>query len=332
MPLIPVTPDLTPGVEADVDGAQGRAPFRVETVRRQFDRHASGFGRVDAVVREVERRMGDRLSYIRIDPNRIVDVGCGGGASRTLLASLYPRAQWFGVDLSLRMLLGGRGSAGADPGRIRAWWSSLASRRDERGSRVCADAERLPLRDATADLLFSNLMLHWHPAPHRLFPEFRRVLADGGLLMFSCFGPDTLAELRLAFREAQLRSAAMRFVDMHDFGDMLVTSGFATPVMDAERLTLTYPSARSLVREVALLGGNPHEDRAPGLPAGRAARALLEALDARRDADGRIALTFEVAYGHAWKPAASEARRGADGTVAVPLERVREQLGRRRAR
>lgn len=331
MPLVPSMPDLTPSVETSEDHAGRRPPFRVDTVRRQFDRRAPDFGRVDAVVREVERRMGDRLSYIRLDPQRILDVGCGRGAARELLAKLYPRAQWFGTDLSLRMLRGGPSSTATARGRVRSWWSSIAGSRQHR-DRVCADAARLPLRDATFDMLFSNLMLHWHPAPHRLFPEFRRVLADGGLLMFSTFGPDTLVELRAACREAGLRAAPMPFVDMHDFGDMLVTSGFATPVMDAERLTLTYPSARALVHEVALLGGNPHDDRARGLPAGRAARALLAALDARRSADGRIGLTFEVAYGHAWKPATSDSRRAADGTVAVPLERVREQLGRRRAR
>jgi malonyl-CoA O-methyltransferase len=226
---------------------------------------------------------------------------------------------------------------GGAPGVVRRLLGAFAGpARTRAADRVCADAANLPLRDASIDLVFSNLMLHWHPQPHRVFPEFRRVLADGGLLMFSCFGPDTLAELRSAFRETNVPAAPLPFVDMHDFGDMLVASGFATPVMDAERLTLTFSSARALLREVSMLGGNPRSDRPRGLPSGERARALLRRLDDRRDADGRIGLTFEVAYGHAWKPAAAidgrSGRRGADGVASVPLEQVRDALGRRRHR
>ena len=135
-----------------------------------------------------------------------------------------------------------------------------------------------------------------------MFPEWKRVLKTDGLLMFSCFGPDTLKELRAAAARALPNSRAMPFVDMHDFGDMMVASGFATPVMDAEIITLTYASPQELLREVRALGGNPRDDRAQSLPSGRQARQMLRALEAQRGDDGRIRLTFEVAYGHAWKP------------------------------
>jgi malonyl-CoA O-methyltransferase len=104
-----------------------------------------------------------------------------------------------------------------------------------------------------------------------------------------------------------------------------VASGFATPVMDAEVLTLTYPASRELLREVRALGGNPRDDRAPALPPGRQARSLLDALGARRGDDGRIRLTFEVAYGHAWKPA----MRSAAG-ASVSVDSLRTDLARRR--
>ena len=150
-------------------------------------------------------------------------------------------------------------------------------------------------------------MLHWHPEPHAVFPEWKRVLKTDGLLMFSCFGPDTLKELRAAAAHALPNSRAMPFVDMHDFGDMMVASGFATPVMDAEIITLTYASPEELLREVRALGGNPRDDRAQSLPSGRQARQMLRALEAQRGDDGRIRLTFEVAYGHAWKPMPAKA-------------------------
>jgi SAM-dependent methyltransferase len=100
----------------------------------------------------------------------------------------------------------------------------------------------MPLADDSVDLVLSNLMLHWHPQPHQVLPEWKRVLRADGLLMFSCFGPDTLKELRAAAADALPQARPMPFVDMHDFGDMMVASGFATPVMDVEA-DLTHSSA-----------------------------------------------------------------------------------------
>jgi len=195
---------------------------------------------------------------------------------------------------------------------------------------VVADGGRLPLPAGSVDLVVSNLMLHWHPLPHAVFPEWKRVLAADGLLMFSCFGPDTLRELRAAVAEALPDAAPMHFVDMHDFGDMMVAAGLATPVMDVEKLTLTFAGPRELLAEVRALGANPRGDRSGALPSGRRARLLLEALAAQRDAAGRIALTFEVAYGHAWRPASREgaALAGTDAGVAtISVDALRGQLG-----
>lgn len=276
-------------------------PARIETVRRQFDRRAARFARHDAVVREVERRLLARLDLMRIEPATIVDVGCGAGHSREALTARYPRARWVGVDLSARMLAR---HAAVTPRRGR-WFGAL---RRPAAALVQADAAALPFADGWADLVVSNLMVHWHPAPHTVFPEWRRALRADGLLLFSCFGPDTLRQLRAAFAAAWPRSRPMPFVDMHDFGDMMVAAGFAGPVMDVELLTLTYGSPEQLLREVAALGGNPRDDRPEGLPGSRIARALVDALRAQRDSTGRLALTFEVAYGHGWSAPPRAAR------------------------
>ena len=211
----------------------------------------------------------------------------------------------------------------ARPEGARAW----GKRRLRGGSacRVAGDGGRLPVSDNSIDPVFSNLMLHWDPLPHAVFPEWKRVLKNDGLLMFSCFGPDTLKELRAAAAAALPNTRPMPFVDMHDFGDMMVASGFATPVMDAEAITLTYACPRELLREVRTLGGNPRDDRAQGLPSTSQAHALLSALEAQRGDDGRIRLTFEVAYGHAWKPQPKSA-----GATTISVESVRAQLVDRR--
>ena len=311
MPLGPGSSELTPSMMSPP-----RIPATVSTVRRQFDARAARFANSAALPREVGRRLIERLQYIRLAPDRVLDVGCGNTETRAPLLQQYPRATWIGLDVSERMLtLAPAETLAARAGR----WL-----RGEPFYRLAGDGGRLPIAGDSIDLVFSNLMLHWHPQPHTVFPEWKRVLRNEGLLMFSCFGPDTLKELRAAVTAAMPSARPMPFVDMHDFGDMMVASGFATPVMDAEIVTLTYGSAQELVREVRSLGGNPRDDRAQSLPSGRQARRVLAALTEQRGEDGRIRLTFEVAYGHAWKPQPKRA-----GATEITLESVRAQLARR---
>jgi malonyl-CoA O-methyltransferase len=312
MPLGPGTSEITPTLLAPP-----RMPARVATVSRQFGQRARRLGAHDALLREIGVRMIARLEVIRLAPRRILDVGCGFGRTRAPLAARYPDAEWTGVELAPAVALAGRAEQRRRLGVARLWRSTPGW--------IVADGAQLPVAADSVDLLFSNAMVHWHPAPHSVFPEWKRVLRVDGLLMFSCFGPDTLRELRAAVAEALPAARPMPFVDMHDFGDMMVSSGFATPVMDVEHLTLTYESPESLLAEVRALGANPRDDRPAGLPGGRAARRLRAALDERRGADGRIALTFEVAYGHAWKPAPRTR-----GETAVSLDALRAQLAQSR--
>jgi len=310
MSLGPGTSELTPSI---IDPP--RMPARIDTVRRQFDHRAARFAQHDFIVREAGRRLIERLQVIRLDPQRIVDVGCGAGGTKAALLQRFARAHWVGVDISPAML------ARAAPISL---LSQLFRWRRPRAHLACAEAASLPLADGSVDLLFSNLMLHWHPQPHTVFPEWLRVLRVDGLLLFSCFGPDTLKELRHAYARAGIAAWPMPFVDMHDFGDMMVAAGLAAPVMDAETIRLTYSSPQALLREVGALGGNPRDDRAPGLVSGRRARALHAALHEMVDAQGRIGVSFEIAYGHAWKPQ-SRVR----GRSTVPLEDLRGQLRQR---
>jgi malonyl-CoA O-methyltransferase len=175
--------------------------------------------------------------------------------------------------------------------------------------------------------LWSNLALHWHARPDLVFPEWQRVLKVNGLLMFSTFGPDTLRELRAAYREAERTLGiapephTIDFVDMHDLGDMLVESGFEIPVMDQEVLTITYKSPESLFADVTRWGAYPFER---AFDAGRADAQALRgavygALEALRRDDGSIPLTFEVIYGHAWK---AVPRTTAEGHGIVRLEDI----------
>lgn len=263
-------------------------------VRRNFARAAASYDGVAVLQREIASRMLERLDYVRIEPKRILDLGCGTGASLTALHQRYAGAQLVGADLSAAMLLAGRGQ------RSRLRWL-LPFLRGNAVPLTVADAIALPIKQASIDLLWSNLMLQWLDDPLAAFREMSRVLAVGGLLMFSTFGPDTLKELRSSFADGHVHT--QRFADMHDFGDMLVECGFADPVMDMEVLTLTYSSLDELLRDLRQSGSAcAMQARRHGLM-GRAAWQEMRQAYERLQVDGRLPASFEVVYGHAWKTA-----------------------------
>jgi malonyl-CoA O-methyltransferase len=254
----------------------------------------------DFLRREIAARMHERLSLVKIVPQRVLDAGCGTGPDLGTLQKTYPAAQIIGLDASEAMLAEAKAPAPA----LRALNQMLSRLMPAKAGvdLLCGDFGTLPFGPNSLDLVWSNLALHWHPQPDRVFAEWRRVLRVDGLLMFSNFGPDTFKELRTAFAELDESPHTLPFVDMHDFGDQLVEAGFSTPVMDAERITVTYGTVEALLADVRAIGGNPLATRRRGLIGGAAWKRMVDALQAGRGADGKIGLSFEVIYGHAFRP------------------------------
>jgi len=279
-------------------------------VRRAFARAAATYDDAAVLQREVGKRMRDRLDYVKLAPRLIVDAGCGTGDAIAPLAARYPGASVVGIDVAEPMLAKARARVAP-----RSWLARLRHARAPAPAFVCADIDALPLRAGAAGLVCSSLALQWVDEPSRTFGEFARVLEVGGLLSFTTFGPDTLRELRAAFDDG--RAHVSRFIDMHDLGDALVAAGFADPVMDMENITLTYATPRALLRELKSLGAtNALAARPRGL-SGKAAFARMEAsLEARRR-DGRIGLTFEVVYGHAWR---AQPKRTSEGHAILHFD------------
>lgn len=257
--------------------------------------------------------MQERLGLIKIKPERVLDAACGEGSDLLVLQQAYPESQLFGVDAASAMLGVARQATADSRSAMQTFFAKLL-----RGHRLhapaaqlaCADFASLPLPGGSMDLLWSNLALHWHPQPHAVIAEWARVLRSDGLLMFSCFGPDTFVELRDLFQTLQMPARVLPFVDLHDYGDMLQAAGMATPVMDMEKITLTYADAGSLLADVRAFGGNPLCDRPRGLQGRQQWRQMLSRLEQRRDGDGRITLTVEVLYGHAFRPVPRRNSRG----------------------
>ena len=249
--------------------------------------------------------MLERLALIRLSPGTMLDAGCGEGQDLIGLQQAFPQAQLLGMDASVEMLRAARASGVQSQSGMQKLFSRLLGSRpasQHAAALSCADFAQLPLPRASIDFLWSNLALHWHPQPHKVIAEWARVLRTDGLLMFSCFGPDTFIELREAFEAIGGRHRVLPFVDLHDYGDMLVSAGMATPVMDMEKLTLTYSSADRLLADVRAFGGNPLIERPRGLDTPRRLEQLVRSLEGRRDQDGKLRLTIEIIYGHAFRP------------------------------
>jgi malonyl-CoA O-methyltransferase len=273
-------------------------------VRRSFGRAAGTYDAAAVLQQEVCRRSLERLSFIKHQPQRILDAGCGTGNAWQGLAQRFPGAGLIALDLAPAMLRAARSRL---PWH-RRWLGRMPAA-------VCGDIEALPLKAASIDLLWSNLALQWVNDLPATFRELRRVLAPGGLLMFATFGPDTLKELRAA-QPGPGRGGFNRFTDMHDIGDMLVAAGFADPVIDMEPFTLTYDDVRAVMRDLKAIGAHSAEaDRPPGLTG----RAWLDNLARNYETfrrDGRLPATFEVIYGHAWAPLP---RRGPGGRPVIEI-------------
>jgi malonyl-CoA O-methyltransferase len=236
--------------------------------RGRFSRAARTYEKASRLEAEVAARMLERLDYVKLDPRRVLDAG--SGPPRRLLARRYAKAEVLYLDYSLAML-----------SQVKSIFRKPRS--------ICADMGSLPLADGTMDLVWSSMALHWAADPAAALREFHRVLRPNGLVMFSTLGPDTLKELRAAAGGERVHA----FLDMHDLGDMLVGAGFAAPVMDMEMIEIEYRT-QTLVTDLRLSGQtNARADRPRGL-VGRGFAQRLREVPARA--------TFEVVYGHAWRP------------------------------
>lgn len=248
--------------------------------------------------------MLDRLQWLKLQPQTIIDVGTGTGWGVQGLMKYYRSAQVMALDLSMPMLQQARTKSG--------WF--------RKPGLICADAEALPLADGSVDMIFSNLMLQWCQ-PETVFAEFKRILRPGGVLMFSTFGPDTLKELRHCWAQVDDAVHVNEFTDMHDLGDALLASGFAEPVMDADLMTLTYQHARDVMVDLKNIGANTPLGKQPrGLVTPRRLQNVLDAYETFRT-ENVLPASFEVVYGHAWKPEYT-IKKSDNSEITVPLDAI----------
>lgn len=257
--------------------------------------------------------MGERLALIKLQPTNVLEWWGGLGASDAVLRAAYPAMRRTVVEP------GPDWAEWVRRQRQAPWWSA----RRWGGVPDAVLTARDPLPPGAHQLVWANMVLQSAIDPPALFAAWHEALAVGGFVMFSCLGPDTLKQLRGLYADLGWSPPGVDFIDMHDLGDMLLEAGFADPVMDQEVLTLTWATPGALLDELRSLGGNVSPHRPPGLRGAGWRRALESALERLRGADGRLALAFEVAYGHAFKVAP---RVPFGATTTISLDEMRAQV------
>lgn len=271
---------------------------RIDRIRSAFDRAAPYYEESAVLQREVTERLLERLQYIKVRPERVLDLGAGTGTGTRGLRRQYPEAELVALDCSPAML----GELESRAGFRERWRGRTLT--------VCADAHALPFPDHAFELVFSSLTLQWCENPGRVFQEIFRVLKPGGALLFSTLGPDTLRELRASWTAADPAGRHVNeFIDLHIIGDLLVETGFADPVMDMEHITLTYREVDVLLRDIKRIGANTVLEEGDGVPEDRRPRGLTgkgrlaavrRAYEAYRTPEGLYPATYEIVYGLAW--------------------------------
>ena len=254
-------------------------------VRKSFNRSAARYDQSAVLQAEVLERLLERLDYIKLKPELIVDLGCGTGQAIKPLLKRYKKSSVLSLDMAERMLL---------EARKKYRWL-------DRKWLVNGDMEQLPLKDNCVDMIFSSLALQWSNDLAATFSEFKRVGRAGGLLMFTTFGVNTLKELRQSWLDIDNSPRVHRFADMHDIGDLLMAARLAEPVMDMENIVVEYRDFNDLLRDLKAIGAtNAEQSRSRGLMTAGKLKALKQAYEKIALVDGRYQATYEVVYGHAW--------------------------------
>ena len=269
---------------------------------------------------EVARRMAERLDVIRLPVQQWADwePARGGQEGHALVAQRYPDSKCFWVSAHAES------ARAAIESEVKPWWQRWRLP----GARSALEHVGAP-PDGSVQLVWANMLAHHVVAPQALLGAWHRALAVDGFVLFSCFGPDTLKELRTLYARHGWPPPAHEYTDMHDWGDQLVAAGFAEPVMDMETLTLQFDTPERLLTELRELGRNLSVARFAGLRGRRWRNQLLTALNQglrSPGGDGPLTLTFELIYGHAIK---GSPRHAMAGQTHIALDDMRATLRRR---
>jgi len=285
-------------------------------VRRAFNMAAKNYDAFALLQQTVVERLIESFEHIKIEAKSILDLGSGTGYGSRKLKQQFKKAQIYQADISVEMLKNSR---------------TQSSRFFSKNHYLCADANQIPLPNNSIDLVFSSLMLQWCNDPDAVFAEVKRVLKPNGVFIFTSFGPDTLKELRESWRQVDEKVHVNAFADMHDIGDSLIRNGMDAPVLSVENIVLTYDECKQLMRELKNIGAhNINEGRRKTLTGKQRLQKVMKHYESHRK-NNKLPATYEVIYGHAWKPEVAKKNMGANSHT-ISLEDLKQDLANRKSK
>mgnify|MGYP001566229188 CR=1 FL=1 len=246
-------------------------------VRLAFNKASNNYDDHAFLQKEIATRLNEKLNVISASSNVILDLGAGTGLLSEQLLQRFSDSKIIALDFAQNSL-----------------------KNNKANHKICANANHLPLADNSVDIVISSLMMQWCPDLKQLFSEIHRVLKNDGLILFSTFGPDTLKELKKSWSVVDNETHVNTFTDMHDIGDQILGCGFQSPVMEMEKLTLTYQAVTDLLRDLKAIGAQSVDKRSKSLTGKDKFKLMTKMYESYRK-EGKLPATYEVIYGHAWK-------------------------------
>lgn len=195
------------------------------------------------------------------------------------------------------------------------------------GPGVVLDAEALPFGDERLNLIVSGLMLHAVDDLPGLLAQALRALTPDGLFIGALFGGETLKELRACLMEAEIEARGgygpriAPFAESPDLIELLKRIGYAMPVVDSDRVSVSYEHPMRLLADLRRMGETNVLIERPRKGLNKAILTRMCELYAERfsDAEGRVTATFEIVTLSGWKPHESQQKPLRPGSAKMRL-------------
>ncbi len=246
-------------------------------IRLSFNKASNNYDNHAFLQKEIAIRLDKKLNTISSKADIILDLGAGTGLLSKQLTKCFLNSKIICIDFSQKSL-----------------------KYNPSSNKICANANYLPLLNNSIDIITSNLMMQWCPDLDTLFSECFRVLKNDGLFLFSTFGPDTLKELKNSWAIVDDKTHVNTFIDMHDIGDQMLQNRFQNPVMEMETWTLTYQTVIDLLHDLKAIGAQTVIKRSKSLTGKNKFKLMIKMYESYKN-NGKLPVTYEVIYGHAWK-------------------------------
>lgn len=243
-----------------------------------FSRAAVEYDQYAALQRRIGRTLLAGLCSTQ-QMSTLLDLGCGTGYFSNVLKNMFPQSTLLGLDLAEGMLL-------------------QAKRTINNVTWLAGDAENLPFKSNSVDIIFSNLALQWCHDFTKVLDEVYRVLKSGGLFVFTTLCDGTLFELKKSWQQVDNHTHVNQFITLAEYTAMLNGSCFSIDNCYCQSEVAYYPTLTELMTDLKGIGAhNINPNRSKGLTSRQQLVTLVKAYECYRNEYG-LPLTYQVLYGY----------------------------------